>query len=128
MTDIDREVAEKVMGWVLYKVTVKDLTTVKPLSNEWCVPDEKTKGMVGEVIAYEDNFHPSTNISDAWLVVERMRELGYGLWLAGEETKGFGFHCKFHDGDKTVDADADTATFAIVLAALKCVENEKALA
>lgn len=61
MSDIDRQVAEQVMGW-------------KQRANTMACYDEDG-----------DDFLPSDNISDAWLVVEKMRNIGWQLELDVQE-------------------------------------------
>lgn len=69
MTDINREVAEKVMGWK------RDI-----ISGLWFENDH--------TIARFKEFNPPTNISDAWLVVERMRELGFTVDIDNMTSSG----------------------------------------
>lgn len=66
MRELDREVAEKVMGWSIWK---KALYPPIP-TNSGIPPGSKSLEPV-EAPNY------STSISDAWLVVERMMELGW---------------------------------------------------
>ena len=64
MTDIDRQIAEQVMGWK---------KSILPIPN--CVPEEFI-WLDGISTVNINNFHPSTNISDAWLVEETLMEKG----------------------------------------------------
>ena len=74
------------------------------------------------------NFSPSTNIADAWLVVEKLKEHDKDVicisvgWLMGAD--------KFPDiyravvawrEHRSIQADAETAPHAICLAALKAI-------
>jgi hypothetical protein len=62
----------------------------------------------------------STQIADAWLVVEKLKQLRPDVGLYDH-----GWVCTFY-GDLVCSADADTAPLAICLSALKAVgvENE----
>jgi hypothetical protein len=81
--EIDRLVAEKVMGWELCDYGFWE-TEVGPLDSE-------------------TEFNPSTDISDAWLVLEKS-----------------GFHGEVGD----IGGDANSFPMAICLAALKAVGIE----
>jgi hypothetical protein len=82
----------------------------------------------------------STNIADAWLVVDKLKEIGFGVTI-NEVCKRSSFykyndnilgywHCNFTVSDKDDDDKllktnseiAETAPLAICLAALKAVE------
>jgi len=113
LREIDRLVAEKVMGWEYVQDTDK-----------W---------WDGDVLDIE-NFNPSTNIQDAWRVVEKMREGRiFSLCDAWDENDEPIFYANFqyNDGYHVVnyDAYAETAPLAICLAALEVVgvkvEGEK---
>ncbi len=66
MTDTDRIMAEKVMGWKYFE-SITDF--VDP---SYC---ETKDGIHFTFIVYEHGWHPSTDISQAFEVVEKMREL-----------------------------------------------------
>jgi hypothetical protein len=119
--ELDRLVAEKVMGW-------------KPLSHGdgwWTdgvsqrligkVPDLV---MVGEM---DQRFVPSQSIAHAWEVVERMSSLGW--WSDFRETINRAWYIEVENkiGARSF-ADAPTAPLAICLAALKAVGSAKTTA
>ena len=104
--ELDALIAEKVMGW---KVNYDNWTVAKPHFSKpdtfWCVSLK-----AGDWAA----FTPSTQIADAWLVVEK---------LIGQ----YEFMVQAIDGERWIavffhEAEADTAPLAICLAALKAVE------
>lgn len=72
MREIDRLIATEVMGWEIKKVNY---------SPDGSYYEAYFKN--GEMINYVDavEFFPSTNIADAWLVVEKLRETGYEVEL-----------------------------------------------
>ena len=109
MGDIDKQIAEKVMGWSVVEV-----------------PDD------GSYIIKENNFRypqypfdPSTNISRAWLVVEKMRELGYSINIEAQQKGKWRCNIILIGNEWTTrieTADEDTAPMAICLAALQALE------
>src|SRR5262245_49929072 len=64
--DLVRAVAIEVMGWTI--------THSERSPTVWWY--SKPKGSV-----HEHEWHPDTDIADAWIVIERMRELGYYGWV-----------------------------------------------
>lgn len=123
MQNIDELVATHVMGW-------KKEQTGKLI--EWF----KYYGEKRYNISYQVSiFHPSTNIADAWTVVEKMNDHGYNVCLntAHEtcggvrrgEAKSGDLHCNFFKRNDDVwtsnSVYADTAPLAISLAALKAI-------
>jgi len=119
MTDIDKRVATEIMGWAAFNSRFGENY------NEWCVPDKKTKGMTGKVMCQQRDFNPSKNISDAFLVVERMRELGFYIRLRLSTNSG-DWICQFIN-IKTECGDIEVhklAPMAICLAALECFTDE----
>jgi hypothetical protein len=107
LREIDRLVAEKVMGFEIYSVA-KGLYENK-----------------GKVISFE----PSINIADAWQVVEKLRERRiFSLYDAWDEddNKIFCANFQYNDTYHVVDYKgyAETAPLAICLAALKVVGVE----
>jgi len=105
---IDQEIAEKVMGWKSY---------YSKYGKEWCEPDSKIP-VVGIVKILANDWHPSTSISDAWQVVEKMKKNQYSFSLNyfyynGKTQASFGhFHGELCVGD----------ALAICKAALKAME------
>lgn len=109
MSDIDREVALEVMGWA------------KPRAALALEAYRDAKG--SPVISWR----PSTDIADAWLVVERMRELGFQFNFYDASPPACP-HASFTIvGQQTAGADrfADTAPEAICKAALAVVRALK---
>ena len=103
MSDIDKQIAEKVMWW------------------DFSLPGYRDKEDV--LIQTENSFKPSTNIADAWLVVEKILELGYSFELDNTLNN---WYCEIiygHNEDMPIHkATASTAPMAICLAALKALE------
>ena len=111
MGDIDKQIAEKVMG------------------GEWESLDAMTNNnsyKTGEhEFARRINFNPSTNIADAWLVVEKMRELGYSINIEAQQKGKWRCNIILIGNEWTTrieTADEDTAPMAICLAALSALE------
>ncbi len=65
--------------------------------------------------------HYSTQIADAWLVVEKMWDLG-GFRVAIIAVDDGQYECDFDDMRATFTLQADTAPLAICLAALKAAD------
>lgn len=102
MKDIDRRVAERVMGWKLCS----------------CM-----KGFTHQCDGYHDYlWHPSIDIAQVFQVVERMVELGWDFRVA--MMQGAQVYAEFGHYPDTNDAyyfRADTPALAIVKAALAAV-------
>lgn len=111
MTNIDYEVAEKIMEWKFqpeeYGVCVEPL---------WILPNDHYRTIL--------EWNPSTNISDAWLVVEKMRELDYeySIWWA-RNTHQVEFYPK-REEIKYTGKDKKSLSLAICKAALKALEEK----
>lgn len=97
MSDLAREVAEKVMGWQWKDAT----SSIEPgfgrlpaIGAHWKTPDGKT---------YYD-FHPHANMMDAWLVVEKMRER---CWAMQMNSDGDGWHVTFIKSQPAVWEERD---------------------
>lgn len=98
--ELDREVAEKVMGWKWNSGLLW-----------WDVPPDGTN-----IVA---DFQPSSNIADAWLVVEKMP---MSIWPVFKGFEATVYHwCAELEGDYEGFAEADTAPEAICKAALKAI-------
>lgn len=73
--ELDCEVAEKFMGWRVHN-----------RNTAWWVEKEletsllSSGGVMGLTCGTE-RFSPSTNIADAWRVVEKMRAMGFGCHI-----------------------------------------------
>jgi len=104
--EIDRLIAERVMGW----------TNLSMIGNRFgTTPEGKTHRIVPQY---------STDVSAAWEVVEKLRQSGYqgGInWAISE----LGYECAFvealHSPDERQTSRAETAPLAICLAALKVI-------
>jgi Phage ABA sandwich domain len=108
--EIDRLVAEKVMGW---KWEYNDML------NRYVSRDEKG--------FWHLNFCPSTDLLDAWQVVEKIIEQ-FGSYSLTKIKDG-GHYCEvlyWNNGafDVIAEVEAETAPLAICLAALKAMGVE----
>lgn len=121
LREIDRLVAEKVMGWKLRKCFEDDCY----ITDEW-VTDFKNKFNDSVIVIDVDKFNPSTDIQDAWLilqkaddfVVNKATEGSLGVRSGLAETGDI--HCMYNGAH----AYAKKAPLAICLAALKAVGVE----
>ena len=68
--------------------------------------------------------HYSTQIADAWLVVEKLRKANWNVstWYTYVVLADSKWRCKFEGDELTYQAEATTAPLAICLAALKATE------
>ncbi|WP_051291492.1 BC1872 family protein [Fictibacillus gelatini] len=111
--ELDALIAEKVMGWVS-----------RTDKNEfaWWASDNSD---IPKWFTSQRNFRPSTNISDAWLVVEWLESNIGGISLESHcDEKRYDF--RVFNGSDLIAGRAETAPLAICLAALKCVEGGNA--
>jgi hypothetical protein len=105
----NEQIARDVMGWE------------KCHDGRWTFwTDDLPEGVSGASLNVTALPPFTTDIAAAWLVVERMRELGWSLDLHGSSDTGWTAWLK-GDGFK-VFACADTAPEAICAAALKAME------
>jgi hypothetical protein len=132
--ELDALIAEKVMGW-----------SSQADGLYWDAGNHRTRLVLGSIIAKKrdemglENAHgfvfaPSTNIADAWEVVEKLgrwRGFDFMLVMPNPEqtfhlhTYEAGWYEATNDGpERRVVSDADTAPLAICLAALKAVSQE----
>jgi len=108
MSDI---VAEKAMGWTIDH-------SAKPSSLGGFVFTKP-----GEEYISHEGWSPSTSISAAWEVVEKIRSCGYGFSMS-DYSPSTGWHATFHDKAARLDGeDGDTVPLAICRAALKAKEK-----
>jgi len=107
---IDRLVAENVMGWELTYYTTTDEPKLEGI---------KADGKMDEVPNY------STNIADAWQVVEKLIDKDYDFSIYNHN-KEFNVEINIVEDDKHLwfYGEADSAPLAICLAALKAVGVE----
>jgi hypothetical protein len=115
--ELDALIAEKVMGWTDCRLDDREDET----QSRWFVPTGITPSGRVAVIA-----HYSTDISAAWLVVERLRATGTRGWDIGLDTADHDeWLCQVWDDpeDNFIgSATASTAPLAICRAALAAVE------
>ena len=119
--ELDALVAEKVMGWRLLQ-WIDEVAEDETWQNDdgwyW-------DGRGGDYQAYE--WEPTTNISDAWLVVEKLINNDKRDTVeVSIMVDGTGALVNFYreSGDACPQVSADTAPKAICLAALKAVGME----
>lgn len=103
MSDIDKRIAVEVMGRTVIDVPDDGYYIVK--ENNWRYP--------------QDSFEPSTNIADAWLVVEKMRELGY--WWEGYYSNEGHFIMFYNETANGESLPVESMPMAICLAALQAL-------
>ena len=129
---LDSWVAEKVMGWRVVDSDMED--TAKAIYKTFAVKDDDGLGVrrpLNNAVngwGYDD-FNPSTNITDAWEVVETLISWKKYIHIVYTEGKYYigGATCELvphGDWDWENDsgmADAPTAPLAISRAALKAV-------
>ena len=111
--EIDRLVAEKVMGWVAASEVMRDEDTKLPFTRRYWSDTEGN---------YTNQFHfvPCERIQDAWLVVEHFIKKGWDFSI--ETTLHFNFVVDFNDGGANMYCEtSESAPMAICLAALKVV-------
>ena len=106
--ELDALIAEKVMGWKVDRIVEHNNTTGDELLH----------------IFGPDKFpHYSTQIADAWLVVEKLGKDDWTYTIVGNSSYN---RCDLrkwlsHNNWAHLYSDADTAPLAICLAALKAV-------
>ncbi len=118
--ELNTLIAEKVMGWTL--------TEEKgPNSYDYFC----WKSADGKVGHSNNMFMPSTNIADAWKVVEKLRDKSLQfelrvspgtLWIVWVARLSM---IPFQEDELLAEAKGDTAPYAICLAALKAIEGVK---
>lgn len=101
--ELDKLIAEKVMGWRM---------ELWPAFSELFPPNKVWVGDDANYKYYVENFKPSTNISDSWLVVEKLKGIHFSLHYINGKYKA-----TFDNGE----AEAENAPLAICLAALETV-------
>lgn len=115
--EIDRQVAEQVMGWVIHPRDTANY--VLPIWGEHFVKSYKFMAST----CCSDRWAPSTNITHAWAVVAHMESVGWSFGIHNDHQPKptnwpWGWVADFGD----FCAEADTAPMAICLAALKAVK------
>ena len=127
--DINREIAEKVMGWKYIperREQVGEQGVIHYFAAHWTDNSQ--------LVFYEFQWHPSTNIAQAFMVVEKMRELrpdgsdGFNFNLNWQGHKGITFClAQFHRISGNLEhgqGSSDDPAEAICLAALKAVRKQ----
>lgn len=111
LREIDRLVAEKVMGWKVSKGRS---------GLEWYEADENGKF---EFIRSVTDFEPSTDIRDSWQVVEELIDRGYdfNLWRSEQREYNAEFQIQKKDGFVVSYGESDHAPTAICFASLEAV-------
>lgn len=106
--ELDALVAEKVMGW----------SGVEWRGFEYAVGIHPVTGMVQGVYRY------STDITDAWQIVERLTRDGRAVFIdsAGFDPEEWRVIVSVDDPEGQLPSEAATAPLAICLAALETVE------
>jgi hypothetical protein len=107
--DLDRLIAERVMGWRWGQQGAGDY-----MGWDGAPAGSRAKGSY-----HHQSFRPSSDMADAWLVLERFTSRD-PLWewdLSFAATHGW-FTCWINNGGTSVEATADTAPLAICRAAL----------
>lgn len=129
--DLAREVAEEVMGWRQIKTKASTYGGLVP-HNHWylaATPDPQGDGYwthhktADEYPrhSHSEHWHPDTDISDAWLVIEKMRERGYSYTLYEFDGKHY---CRFTLTDEERGAiHTKSAAESICRAALAAVRG-----
>ncbi|WP_203363062.1 hypothetical protein [Bacillus sp. REN10] len=117
--EIDQLVAEKVMGWEIKK---SELVNAEQTVNTYIESE-----YVLDVLLFNDDIHrewnPSEDISDAWIVVEKLsKEFGVKVY----QDEGAPCECDLHhwSEEPKYHGEAETAPMAICLAALESVGVE----
>ena len=124
--NIDKQIAEKVMGWKYFSHQdyACDTGAILPFVSDDC--GERSLCVFTQVSPYESSkFNPSINIADAWLVVEKMRELGYSINIEAQQKGKWRCNIILIGNEWTTrieTADEDAAPMAICLAALSALE------
>jgi hypothetical protein len=122
--ELDREVAEVVMGWTL-KQSMKDFGLDRDLE-KWGDESGHSFYIGDDPDSEAKRFHPSSSIAAAWQVVEKMRERGYWLSLEGPDLPEPSWGAYFENGQRNSwhEGYAPTAPEAIARAALAACLDE----
>ena len=120
MRRVDMFVAEEVMGWVYMCFSTKPADEVDETMWAWTLP------IGDQAFVAPWNWSPSTQIADAWLVVEKLGKLtGKDVLVEhcadGERLCTLGWHYR-GIWMKDIQEKADTAPLAICLAALEAMK------
>ena len=117
--EIDRQIAEKVMGW-----TLDDVSLWQDESDRWThymqhPPHAAYRNCVNKY------WRPSTNIAHAFELVEKMKGLEW-IFEIGTISLKAEWYAEFQKGiEYPFGVHSDTPTMAICLAALKTLEQKE---
>jgi hypothetical protein len=117
-TDLDKQVAEEVMGWETQYCPYWE-------REYWCkrVPNAKDLHRESWVAKYpRKEWHPSTDIKAAWEVVEKLREWKNFVEV-GCYDETYVVYVGLSDKGYDVTGEAETAPLAICKAALRAVRG-----
>lgn len=111
--ELDALIAEKVMGWKLETIAISAYGKADVWKNE-----------TGKIMFYDREWKPTSDISAAWRVVEKITKIYNHFSLVKSiHTLNLGWwECLLEVEGSEVVVEADTAQMAISLAALKAVE------
>lgn len=127
---LDALIAERVMGFARHDLRWEScgqgglLSCTKCTWSFCCPPWSHARIMADDARWCGEQSHRpvprySTSIADAWLVVEKMREMGWGFVFNSVGARGA--RAFFTKGDRFFAEDGDTAPLAICLASLQAV-------
>lgn len=99
----------------IYLLATKVMEWVHDGVGNW-VDDES-----GLILCRLENWNPLRNIADAWMIVDKLRAVGFGVNVFGS---GTGFNCEIYEftGTSLADVDGKTAQEAICNAAINLLE------
>ena len=121
--EMDTLIAEKVMGWKLGKSK-----WIHDYMMHGMFETEEWKGSTKGILTHtKKSWHPSTDISTAWEVVEKLKdELPQGIKISFWKHEGWCVAWKFDSMGALDDGFvlAPTVFLAICRAALKVIENK----
>ncbi len=114
MEAVNRQIAEKIMGWIL--------SPIVHLQTRYWVGDPQTRD--------ELDFEPYANLTHAFMVVEKMREKGWDftiqVWKSHISVTASKQLSSVPGHDIYFTAKADTPSAAICIAALEATKGEQA--
>ena len=131
--ELDALVAEKVMGWIpswgnWWMAGYGEMNCSLDKATEWSFEAEKGVEYRGK--KYQSiplhRWCPSTDISAAWEIVEKMREVGYFIRLADQDEfiRARFYNPNFLPDEKSLWIVAETVPEAICKAALLAMEDK----
>lgn len=115
--EMDRLVAEKVMGWAIKRHYQPEGMIFHAREDDAIFVDGKMKW-------WANAWSPSTNIAHAWGVVEKMRQLSWKAFQLSSHDEGQRWGAIFMSGGMEARKVADTAPLAICRASLIAMESK----